>query len=323
MPLIPSSYTRAPFYQPNGHWQTIWPALFRKVNTFTWSRERLELEDGDFLDLDWLPAPDSRRLVVLSHGLEGNSDRHYVRGMARAFRQNGWEALAWNCRSCSGELNRTARLYHHGDVEDIGHVLAHALRQKDYESVVLIGFSMGGAITSKYLGVQGTQLPSPIRAGIAFSTPCDLRAGAEALELPGNAFYKKRFFRKLQAKLLAKEQQFPGLIDPSLFAQVQRWSDFDEWFSAPVAGYRNANEFYEHSSCVNFMAGSIVPLLIVNAQNDPILLPACTPVELSEKYDHIFVEMPLTGGHVGFQSRGPVIWSEQRALDFVAQYVHH
>jgi len=317
MPLIASSYVKAPFYQINGHWQTIWPALFRKVSTFNWSRERLELADGDFLDLDWLPASDSRRLVVLSHGLEGNSDRHYVRGMARAFRQNNWEVLAWNCRSCSGELNRTARLYHHGDVEDIDYVLEHALRQKDYESVVLIGFSMGGAITLKYLGVQGNRLAEPIRAGIAFSTPCDLRAGAEALELPGNSFYKNRFFRKLKAKLLAKEQQFPGLIDPSLFDQVEQWAQFDEWFSAPVAGYRSANEFYEQSSCVNFMANSKVPLLVVNAQNDPILLPACTPVDLGQKYSHIYVETPRAGGHVGFQSPGELIWSEQRALDFV------
>lgn len=314
MPHIPTTFPGSPRYQINGHWQTIWPSLFRREPEVTYRRERIDTPDGDFLDLDWVQGDGAHQLVVLSHGLEGSTDRKYIRGMARAFAQKGWDALAWNCRSCSGEINRTSRLYHHGDTEDIGLVVDHALRQKAYDSVFLIGFSMGGAMTLKYLGVQGSGSHPSIKWGIGFSVPCDLKAGAEALELRGNGFYKRRFFRKLKAKILAKEAQFPGLIDPAKFDEVRTWRDFDTWFSAPVAGYETVDDFYYHSSCQHFIANSRVPLLVVNAINDPILLPACTPHDLAREHDHIFVEETTQGGHVGFQSRHGEWWMEERAL---------
>lgn len=316
MPHHPAAYSGPPFYQINGHWQTIWPALFRKVSLSYARRERIETSDGDFLDLDWAELPGTDRLVILSHGLESSADRNYVRGMAQAFFRARWSVLAWNCRSCSGELNRTRKLYHHGDIEDLSTVIDHALRQKDYATVLLIGFSMGGAMTLKYLGVQGSSVPQLVRGGIGFSVPTDLQAGAEVLDDPGNRFYKRRFFRKLKAKLLAKEAQFPGMIDRSLFDQVRTWRDFDDWFSAPVAGYTSARDFYRQSSCRHFMAGTAVPVLLVNALNDPILPPACHPVDLAGRYDLIHLETPRQGGHVGFQDRRGHFWSEQRALAF-------
>jgi len=318
MPHIPTTFPGSPRYQINGHWQTVWPSLFRKVPEVAYTRERMDTPDGDFLDLDWVNQEEATDLVILSHGLEGSTDRKYIRGMARAFAQKGWDVLAWNCRSCSGEINRTSTLYHHGDTKDIGLVVDHALRQKAYDQVYLIGFSMGGAMTLKYLGVQGSDVHHSIKGGIGFSVPCDLKAGAEALEIHSNGFYKRRFFRKLKAKMLAKEAQFPGLIDPAKFDQVRSWRDFDAWFSTPVAGYETLDDFYHHSSCQHFMANSRVPLLVVNAINDPILLPACTPHDLAQEHDHIFVEETPQGGHVGFQDRHGGWWMEKRALRAVA-----
>ena len=291
------------------------PALFRRVKDVHYRRERIDTPDGDFLDLDWLPKASSR-LVILSHGLEGNTNRKYMKGMARAFSHNHWEVLAWNCRSCSGEMNRTPRLYHHGDTEDLGFVIDHALGKRAYDAVALVGFSMGGSMTLKYLGTRGNEAPSPIVCGIAFSTPTDLEASVDTLELPGNGFYKRRFFNSLKAKLIIKERQFPGTVDSRRFNQVKSWKDFDEWFSAPMLGLGSAHEFYEQASARNFMAGSAVPLLVVNAQNDPLLLPACTPVDLARKHSQIYVERPSTGGHVGFQTRAGYFWSERRALEF-------
>ena len=316
MPLIvQTTYLHTPPLHWNGHLQTIIPALTRKVRV-PYERERLELPDGDFVDLDWLESK-SRSLVILSHGLEGNSHRCYIQGMARFSHALGWDALAWNCRSCSGEMNRKLRLYHHGEIEDFGEVIRHALRTKDYERIVLMGFSMGGAITLKYLGVHGAAVPEPVKKGIAFSTPCDLEASIRTLELPRNRFYRNRFFKKLRKKIELKARQFPGTIDLGRFSLVKAWQDFDEFFSAPINGFRNAREFYRQASCANFMAGIRVPALLVNAQNDPILSPECSPVELCKNHPLLFLEMPAKGGHVGFTlHRKDHSWMEYRAWEF-------
>lgn len=316
MPLIrKSSYPRPPRYQFNGHLQTVLPAILRRVHT-AYERERITLEDGDFLDLDWL-AGGSEQLVLLSHGLEGNSTRHYMMGMANLFFDQGWDVLAWNCRSCSGEMNRQFRLYNHGEIGDIGAVINHALRTKPYQRVLLIGFSMGGSILMKYLGVNGKAAPGPIIGGIAFSSPCDLEASVNALELPGNSFYKRRFFKSLSKKVEAKAALFPGRLDPGKLKEVGHWRDFDNYFSAPLSGYADADDFYRQASAKHYMGGTDRPILLVNAENDPILPPACSPVSLCATHPRLFLERPRQGGHVGFSlPRKPYAWSEYRALEF-------
>lgn len=321
MPLLKrSSYPGAPFYQRNGHWQTILPAVLRKVRNVSYERERLELADGDFLDLDWLDQG-AQRLVILCHGLEGNSQRHYILGMAQAFQGEHWDVLAWNCRSCSGEMNRTLRLYSHGEIGDFTTVVEYALMRKNYREVALVGFSMGGSIIMKYLGTLGEAVPAPISKAVAFSAPCDLKASAASLELPENAFFKRRFFRSLSTKIQFKAAQFPGKIDVTKLAEVRTWRDFDEWFSAPMSGLRSADEFYAYGSSQNYIAGIRIPTLLVNAKNDPILPPACSPTGLATNHPYFYLEMPNTGGHVGFAWSGHWgrYWSEHRALEFVME----
>lgn len=317
MPLIASSsYLKSPAYLWNGHVETIVPAVARRVKV-PYERERLELPDGDFVDLDWLDRG-ARRLLVLTHGLEGNSQRNYVQATARFFAQEAWDVLAWNCRSCSGEMNRLPRLYHHGEIGDFGQVIEHALRTKDYEQIALIGFSMGGSITLKYLGVCGKELPDPVKTGIAFSTPCDIEASIRTLELPVNRFYKNRFYKKLRKKIELKAVQFPGLIDAGLLNQVKTWRDFDTFFSAPINGFDSPETFYRQASCVNYMEGIRVPALLANAQNDPILSPECSPLELCRRHPSVYLEMPARGGHVGFTlHRRGYSWMEQRAWEFI------
>lgn len=321
MPVLQrSNYPRPPLYQFNGHMQTILPALLRRVDA-PYERERFTLADGDVLDLDWIDRG-SRQLAILTHGLEGNSSRPYMKGMARFLSEQGWDVLAWNCRTCTGEMNDQLRLYNHGDIEDIGAVIAHALRTKDYENVALIGFSMGGSILMKYLGVHGKEVPASIRKGVAFSSPCDLAASVQALELPGNKFYKNRFLKSLRPKIVAKAERFPGVVDLSNFDRIREWRDFDNFFSAPINGYRDADDFYRQASAKNYMAGTDRPILLVNAKNDPILSPACSPVALCEQHPHIFLEMPEKGGHVGFDlARNTWAWSELRALEFITKGV--
>lgn len=319
MPLLQhSSYPGPPFWQYNGHLQTLAPGIFRQVEGVDYQRERITTPDDDFLDLDWI-RQSNKRLLVLTHGLEGDSGRQYIRGAAKLFAQNGWDILAWNCRSCSGEMNRNFRMYHHGDIDDISTVISHALQSDRYESAALMGFSMGANITLKYLGTIGETIDPRLRAAAVFSAPCDLESGAEVLDRWDNFVYYKRFMRQLAKKIQVKSAQFPGRLDLTRLDQVRRWRDFDEYFSAPICGYRDASDFYLHASAKNFIAGLRIPTLLVNAQNDPILTPACMPVELARSHAYFYLEMPKQGGHCGFQTRyrDEFAWSERRAIEFI------
>jgi hypothetical protein len=318
MPFIErSSFPGAPFWQYNGHLQTLAPGILRRVEGVAYTRERITTPDGDFLDLDWI-LNGRDRLVVITHGLEGNSSRQYVLGTAKLFAQNGYDVLAWNCRSCSGEMNRAFRMYHHGDTDDISTVVNHALRTGRYQRMVMVGHSMGANITMKYLGTRGEHLPKEVRAAAVFSAPCDLRSGAEVLDRWDNTVYRRRFLRALAGKMHAKNMQYPGRIDVNKLRMVKRWRDFDEWFSAPVCGYRDADDFYTQASAKYFIEGVRIPVLLANAANDPILTPACMPRELARKHPFFHFEMPSDGGHCGFEVRGkdPFTWSERRALEF-------
>ena len=316
MPLIRSAYPGPPAYQYNGHLQTIFPGLTRKVLGVNYERERLTLSDGDFVDLDWIDTGRDR-LVILTHGLEGDSNRQYIRGTAKLFAQNQYDVLAWNCRSCSGEMNRAFRLYNHGEIGDFGEVIQHSLRTKPYREIILVGYSMGGNITLKYLGVHGQQLPDVVRCGIAVSAPTDLGESAGLLDHPTNRFYRNRFMKKLVVKLRQKADRFPGRLDMGKLQQVKQWRDFDEFFSAPINNYRNAEDFYTQASAVNFMPDISVPVLLLNAQNDPLLSPECSPDWLAKKHPHVHLETPLTGGHVGFQIAWDAhTYAERRALEF-------
>jgi uncharacterized protein len=317
MPIVQkSTYPGPPKRLFNGHLQTIAPSIFRKITGVDYVRERLTLSDGDFIDLDWINNA-SDQLVILTHGLEGDSHRHYIKGTAKLFSQNGWDVLAWNCRSCSGEMNRAFRMYSHGEIGDIGEVVAHALQTHNYKNVVMVGYSMGGNITLKYLGVNSINAPSVIRAAIAISAPTDLHSSAMLLDEGRNWFYRKRFMGKLIKKIRIKDAQHPGRIDLKNYAKVKVWKDFDEAFSAPINGYDNADDFYTKSSARNFLSGIVIPTLICNAQNDPILSPACAPLDIAQNSPLIYVETPATGGHVGFVVKNDEFtWAERRALAF-------
>jgi len=318
MPLLPhSSYPGAPRWQFNGHLQTIAPGLTRRVHGVNYQRERIDTPDGDFLDLDWV-RHGHKRLMILTHGLENNSGGQYVRGTVKLFSQNDWDVLAWNCRSCSGEMNRAFRMYHHGDTEDIQTVVNHALSKGQYDTVALVGYSMGANITMKYLGTKGEQVPSQIRAAAVFSAPCDLESGAKVLDRWDNYIYRTRFLRALKSKIRRKALQYPGRLTVSKLKDVRRWRDFDEWFSAPISGYKDAADFYRQASAKNFLDGIRVPTLLVNALNDPILTPACMPVEIARNHPYFYLELPTEGGHCGFRTRtrDEFTWAERRALEW-------
>jgi len=314
MPLIPSSPYQPPFHLFNKHLETIVPSIFRKV-TATYKRERIELIDGDFLDLDWL-SKDRDKLVIVSHGLEGNSDRHYAKGMASYFFQRGWDSLAWNCRGCSGEINRLPRFYHHGATEDLGAVVDHAIKKK-YSQIVLIGFSMGGSMTLKYLGEKKGSVSKAIKSAVVFSVPCDLGSSARELEKPTNKFYLNRFLKKLGVKMQTKSLLFPKQISTVGFEKIKSFREFDNRYTAPLHDFADADDFYTKASCGPYLPAIQIPTLIINALNDPFLPDACYPFDLAKNHDFIHLETPARGGHVGFSLLSKLEnWMEQRAFEF-------
>lgn len=319
MPLISSGYHHTPFYLPTGHWETVFPAVFRRVRGVHYQRERLELKDGDFLDLDWIKNK-HQKLAILVHGLEGSTDRHYMKGMASYLSKNKFDILAMNCRSCSGEMNRHLRLYNHGETGDLGEVIEQVVQRFSYQSIFLVGFSMGGSIILNYLGQKGKSVPSNLKGAVTFSVPTDLHGSVQKLDDPVLSFYRKRFHRMLSDKIKQKALQFPDQIDVSNINTFEKWSDFDDRFSAPINGYRDAKEFYTKGSANNYIAEISVPVLLVNALNDPILTPSCFPKTLAKTNPNFHLEISERGGHVGFSWPGKkYAWSEWRTLEFISE----
>ena len=296
MPVISfSPYLGPPIHLFNSHFETIIPSLFRKVQGVNYVRERLNTPDEDFLDLDWSKVG-SNKLLIISHGLEGSSNRHYVLGLVKLFNRFGFDALAWNNRSCSGEINLAPKLYHHGASDDLKLVVDQVVALKHYDEIYLSGVSMGGAQTLKYLGESASTLPKEIKGAAVYSTPCNLPSSAATLKLRSNAFYKQRFLGKLKAKLITKAAQYPDLIDLELLANTKDFDAFDSSFTAPLHGFKDAEDFYLSVSADNWLASVNVPTLIVNALNDPLLGKACYPEALAASHKYVHLEMPVRGG---------------------------
>lgn len=313
MPLLPSKH-RPPFYLFNGHLQTIVPSLFRQVEGVQYERERLLTPDDDFIDVDWSRVG-SDALLVLSHGLEGDTGRPYITGMVKAFNAEGVDAMAWNYRSCSGEPNKLLRSYHLGASDDLDFVLQHALASGKYKEVYLVGFSAGGNITLKYLGEAPDQVPPQVKRATMFSTPIDLKGSAQRI----SKIYTQRFLKTLGEKLEQKRQMYPGEVDLSEYSILWSFPEFDDRYTAPIHGFKSADEYYARASSKQFLKHIRIPTLLVNAKNDPFLSQGCYPVQEAEDNPYFYLEMPDEGGHVGFAEdfRKNRYYSEERALQFI------
>lgn len=300
----------------NGHLETIYPALLRQVALPPYLRERIATPDHDFLDLDWLKQG-SDQLVIISHGLEGNTERAYIKGMARIFYNHGFDALAWNYRACSGELNKTLRFYHSGATDDLETVVQHAIRL-GYREIFLVGFSLGGNITLKYAGEKAETIHPQIRKAVAFSVPMNLHTSCEKISQPSNFIYANRFLKSLKHKVTWKASVMKEL-DVTGLEEIKTLKDFDDRFTAPLHGFRDALHYYQSCSSLHFLEGIRIPALVVNALNDPFLSEDCFPRHIQNPA--VTLTYTDRGGHVGFASfnKNRTYWSEQRALQFILQ----
>jgi predicted alpha/beta-fold hydrolase len=318
MPVLRTSSFHPSTLFRNGHLQTILPNFFRRIDQVPFERERMDTPDGDFLDLDWL-CGGNNRLVILSHGLEGDSRTKYMSGMAWMMLQNDWDVLSWNYRGCSGEPNRLPRFYHSGDTADLDLVVRHALEREDYDRIALVSFSLGGNMTLKYLGEKVEKIDPRIFRAVVFSAPCDLEACAFHLYEGFNKVYLKRFLRSLKDKIRKKNVLMPEYISVARLEALKDFHEFDDVYTAPLHGFKNAKEYYARCSSKQFIKDIRIPVLIVNAKNDPFLPDECYPVQEAENSSFVFLEMPESGGHVGFMEGKPneAYWAEGRAVEFL------
>lgn len=316
MPVIENSTYRAPWWLRGGHAQTIYPALFRNVGAVTTRRERLETDDGDFLDLEWAKGTGSR-LAIISHGLEGSSRAAYVQGMAGALNRRGWSVLAWSFRGCGGEANKLPSFYHSGMTEDLDRIVKHAIGN-GASKIDLVGFSLGGNLTLKYAGERGGGIDAAIGRVVAFSVPCDLACASRKLADPGNRLYMDRFLRSLRRKVVEKRRVFPGELDEGDVGTIRTFAEFDGRFTAPLHGFADAEDYWARGSSKPFLENLRVPALLVSAANDPILGPDCYPENEARHSEFFHLEIPAEGGHVGFRG-GRKYWSEMRAAEFLGE----
>lgn len=294
----------------NRHLETIYPSLLRSVDFSGAVRERITTPDDDFLDIDWYRRG-AQRCIIISHGLEGNSQRSYVLGMARAFFHAGYDVLAWNYRGCSGEVNRQLRFYHSGATDDLHTVVSHAAGQ--YAEVFLVGFSLGGNLTLKYLGEQRT--PSAVKKAVGISVPLNLYTSCLAISRPSNWIYTQRFLRSLSAKVKAKPE-LSKVLDVSKIDTIKTLLEFDDHFTGPLHGFAGALDYYSRCSSIHALPHINIPTLVINAKNDPFLSEDCYP---AAAFPNVSLEYPSRGGHVGFAQFGGngLYWSEMRALSFI------
>jgi uncharacterized protein len=323
MPIVESEF-RSPWWMLGGHLQTQLPVLLR------W---QFPLGDPVFIptrDNDQLSArfysssTAPKRLIILSHGLEGSNRQHYILGMIDYCLKNNIagvqsDFLAWNLRGCGSPNNKTHKLYFAGCIKDLDDVVVWA-EQKGYAEIVLMGYSLGGNITLRWLGEQGANAISrKIKAVCTASSTVDLASSVKKLDRLGNVFYRLFFVFSMKRRLKKKAKKFPDQIDLTSFDRVNSFQSYDEFYSAPLNGFANTDELYLASSAVYQLANIQVPCLMVQAENDPFLAANSFPKEIAENNPQLTLEVCQSGGHVGFLSNRYEWYLDRRFVAFLNQ----
>lgn len=316
MPLVSSPYKAKGLFR-NTHFATIYSAKLRPIPKLKQIRERIILPDHDFLDLDWSYAPkSSKRIAILLHGLEGNAQRVYMKGQGKELTTNGWDVAAVNYRGCSGDLNNLYASYNAGKTDDLKAVIEFILEKDRYSEIALIGFSLGGNLLLKYLG-EGNKIPKEITKGLAISSPLHLKGSLERLEEFNNWVYRSSFLRDLKGKFKLKMLQYPEKMSATDLKEIKSLLDFDTIYTAKAHGFKDALDYYQKNSCLQFIPNIKQNILILNAKNDSFLSPHCYPFDLASQSKNIYLETPKHGGHVGYFQSNASYYSETRAIDFI------
>jgi len=313
--LIESKFKPALFCR-SPHLQTILANSVRKTPKVALIRERLELDDGDFLDLDWTEHFPGKPSVLILHGLEGSSESNYAAGILKACSGQKLNAVLMHSRGCSGEPNRLLRRYHAGSTDDIARVAKLILKRWPDQPLYAVAYSLGGNALLKWLGETGNT--NPLAGAVAVSVPFDLSACARRMEHGFSRFYQYHLLQKMKAlaiekrELIAAQMSFPDLD------KINTFTDFDDVLTAPVHGFEGAAHYYTASSSKQFLSGIKRPTLIIQALDDPFMYAHSMPNE-QQLSTSTTLEWSLHGGHVGFIHRDSKrkFWLEHRIPEWI------
>jgi predicted alpha/beta-fold hydrolase len=311
-----------PWWLPGRHLQTIYPYFFLRRIPPVYRRERIEMPDGDFIDIDWIDGPAEAPTLVLFHGLEGSSKSPYAAAIMGDAKARGWRGAVPHWRGCSGEPNRLARAYHSGDYGELDAILAAIRARAGSGPKLAIGVSLGGNVLLNWLGREKDKSRAWLRAAAAVSAPIDLVASGTALDRGLNRIYARNFLKTLIPRALEKLNRFPGLYSEDKLRRVTTIHDFDDLVTAPLHGFKDVIDYWTRASSKAWLREITLPTLVLNAANDPFVPGASLPGP-SEVSAAVTLDQPGTGGHVGFVGGGfpgNLEGFTARLLNFVGKY---
>lgn len=355
---IDTSPCPAPGWLPGGNLQTLYGALAARHHVISFVRDRVDTPDGDFIDFDWsgpglftdrlasgesaqahpgLAATNARRwmqqddwkslsqtpdtpALVLLHGLEGSSRSHYAQSIAQHFRARGWIVVVAHFRGCSGFPNRMARAYYSGDTAEIDFILSTVQNRVPHARWHAVGTSLGGNALLKFLGEAGNHASERVVCAATVSVPVDLVACGNYLSdtFIGRQIYSRYFLRSMRKKMQEKARRFPGTIDIYRLTHARTLREFDNAYTAPMHGYKNALDYWTRASSKPLLASIDVPTLVLNARNDPFVPEACLPGS-ADASPNVVLHQPAEGGHASFVSGpfpGYLTWLPARLAQF-------
>jgi predicted alpha/beta-fold hydrolase len=307
----------------------MWAKFFRRVPLPPGRLLRWPTADDDFVEVFRVDAPPEAPRLVVFHGLEGTLRSHYARAILRRAHAAGWGADMLLFRSCGSELNRAPRFYHSGETSDPDFVIRRIVAEFPDAPLLLVGYSLGGNVLLKWLGEQQDRHPSSVRAAVAVSVPFDLAAGSAYVSRGFSHIYELHFLRTLKRKAQAKLARYPELCDPSRLEAARTLMDFDDVVTAPVHGFRDAQDYYRRSSSIGFLSSIRVPTLLLAAYDDPFLPPSVLQqVERQASANTALqAEFVARGGHVGFIGGAnplrPRYYADDRIMAFLASHLRH
>jgi len=324
--MLKESHFDPPWWLKNRHLQTFWAPLTPKLPIPKLTRQRLELSDGDFIDMDWLNPERDAPTVVLLHGLEGGLDSPYLRRMLFQIQQRRWRGVLVYWRGCSEEINRLDKTYHSGRSEDLDEVIAEIQSSKSPDKLFIAGYSLGANIMLKWLGEQGHN--AKIDAGCAVSTPFNLSICADSIDHGFSKIYKHYLLTSLKKKISNKftpERLLELLnLSPRDIMAISSFREFDNRVTSFLNDFKDADDYYQQASSINYLGGVERPALIIHAADDPFMSPDIIPLEeqLSDSLELLISEH---GGHVGFvsapTSKGVSFYLEHTILEYFDRFL--
>lgn len=315
MPIVPSLYS-PPSFLKNPHWNTIYSSVFRLIKKEKPERRiTFETSDQDFFDVD-IFNESGTSLVILLYGLESDPSSKYANSIIAHLIQENYAIAMINHRGCSGRPNKLYKTYHSGFTNDL-HQFFHSNFVKQYSEISVIGFSLGGNVSLKFAGELSDIDQKKIKNLIAISVPVDLKSSSLELERPENRIYMKRFLDRLRKKLLEKKKH--TLEEQKLLDGMKTFYEFDNYYTAPVNNYADAEEYYSVNSSKSFIPKIKISTYILNAKDDPFLGEDCYPIQEAKNNPNVHLEIPSHGGHVGFAlfNRHLLHYHEKRILQFL------